>query len=279
MGANFKINLPDAESDIERAQQLMLKAFVETVRGKRIKLAQQALDFSSDCTDAYILLARENATGKTEQINLWRQAADSARRLNQIEGGAFEGKSSASKFWRDMQNKACIKAFTGFAHKLFEDGLTVEAIDCCNELLANYPDENSVKGLLAMALVELNRLSEAEALFSAYKGEPSAHLLYSRALCLFKSHGDSTLSVNALELAIDYNRNVMRCLCGAVSLPEQKPESFASGTMEEAYAYVAEARRSWIEDKAAIAWIVSYLQKKLRKRQAVKTFPGIKLLN
>src|SRR3989338_11454395 len=55
---NSDESLPQIElTPLEKAQDVMYGAWEATNRQKRIKLCQQALEYSKDCADAYVLLA------------------------------------------------------------------------------------------------------------------------------------------------------------------------------------------------------------------------------
>lgn len=260
------------ESPIEQAQYIMWDAFDEPSAKKRVALAEKALDISPDCADAYVLLAEDRSRSIEEELELYRKGVEAGRRAL----GEQALKDPETHFWSELKTRPYMRAMNGLACTLHSDGQIGQAIDLWQELLRLNPRDNQgIRMLLAPALVEADRLAEAEEILKQFDGDGSAHMLYSWALCLFKKHGDGPLALRALKDAIAENPHVIEYLCGLRKLPKEQADSYSPGSPEEAHGYISVAIESWINAEGAIDWLAEIIRREVQKRQLAKTFPGM----
>jgi tetratricopeptide (TPR) repeat protein len=260
------------KAPIELAQYIIWDAFGEPSSRKRVSMAYRALEVCPDCADAYVVLAEDRAFNPTEEIEFYRKGVEAGRRAL----GAQVLNSPDTSFWSELATRPYMRAMSGLAWTLHEQGESAEAIDLWKELLRLDPtDHQGVRWMLAPALVAKNLLNEALDLLNQFDGEGSAYMLYSRALCLFKMNGDSVEATHGLEHAIAANVHVLEYLLGLRKLPEHPENSFSPGSPEEAYAYISVGIQSWIDTDGALDWISHFLRRELQNQQLAQTFPGL----
>jgi tetratricopeptide (TPR) repeat protein len=262
----------EPENALAQAQYIMWQAFDEKSSRKRIAMAKEALNISLDCADAYVLLAEDEARDAKQEIEYYRQGVAAGRRaLSDI------WDSPDVPFWSDLKTRPYMRAVDGLASALRRTGEIGEAIDLWKELLRlNSNDNLGVRLMLVPTLVGADRLDEAETLLNHYD-EDSAHMRYSRALCIFKKHGDGTLAHDALQEAISVNRYVLEILLGISKMLTSDYSSFTPGSHEEADDYLCVSIDSWTGTEGALDWITEFMLRKMQKRQLLKTFPGLQI--
>ena len=69
----------EPSTPLEEAQELIYEAFETRSHRKRVQLAKKALKVSSDCADAYVLLAEETAKDPKEAKGLYEKGVQAAR--------------------------------------------------------------------------------------------------------------------------------------------------------------------------------------------------------
>jgi hypothetical protein len=90
---------------VERAQEKMYEAWDATGK-RRVKLAQEALEISPDCADAYVLLAEETARNPEEALKLYEQGMQAGERA--LGPGAFQ--EAVGHFWGMHETHTCAGA-------------------------------------------------------------------------------------------------------------------------------------------------------------------------
>jgi tetratricopeptide (TPR) repeat protein len=260
----------EPENLLEEAQLVMWQAFEEPSKRKRIAMAEKALEICADCADAYVLLAEDRARRVEEEIELYRKGVEAGRRAL---GEALT--DAVTPFWSDLKTRPYMRSLDGLAYALKRSGKTDEAIENWNELLKLNPDDNQgVRMALVPALLDAERLDEAESLLNRYS-DGSASMTYSRALLMFKKHGNSEIANSAFMRSINQNRHVFEILIGATKLSYPDGDSAAVGSIEEATEYLHDAMSTWIDTEGALDWIADVLRSLIKKVQLKQTFPGI----
>jgi len=236
----------------EQAQQLIYEA-LETVGKKRLELAEQALRISADCADAYVLLAEEKAGSTEEALELYEAGVNAGERALGKE--IFE--KEAGHFWGMVETRPYMRARLGLAQCLWALGRWGEAVSHFRELLRLNPNDNQgVRYLLAMTLLEMGKIDALEELLGQYD-EPTAVWLFTKALVAYVKQGDSAEARKLLKEALNYNPHVVPYLLGEKRLPRELPERVGFGDKDEAVAYAAEFGPGWHQTKGAIDWLAS----------------------
>jgi len=242
----------EPSTPLEKAQELIYEAFETGSHRKRVQLAKKALKVSSDCADAYVLLAEETAKDPEEAKELYEkgvQAGESA-----LGEEVFE--EDAGHFWGILETRPYMRARQGLALASWELGERSEAIAHYQQMLHLNPNDNQgVRYLLANALLEEGLDDDLGELLESYEDDAGAGWVYARALWRFRTEGDGEEARSALEEAISFNPFVPGYLLGRKGMPGALPALVGFGDESEAVVYFAEALPGWLRTPGAIEWL------------------------
>ena len=242
----------EPKGDLERAQDLVYQAWEKQDHDERIRMAHKALRISADCTDAYVILAENEARTFEEMENLYRQGLQAGERSL---GERFFEKNQGH-FWGLLETRPYMRALIGLADVLDRQGEEEEAIDCYKKMLNLNPNDNQgVRSILAEMLYRAGRFEELKELFDEYEGDALGDMAYTRALWLFTEFGACEESRKALEKAIELNRYVPDFLLGKKKMPLEFPEYVRKGGPEEAAYYARTAISDWKSATGALFWL------------------------
>jgi tetratricopeptide (TPR) repeat protein len=251
----------------DEAMDLVYEALERRGRA-RIKLARQALAVWSDCADAYVLLA-ESAPDAAQVRAIYEQGVAAGERALGTE--AFT--RDAGHFWGILETRPYMRARMGLAHCLWAEGAREEAVGHMQELLRLNPNDNqAVRFMLAPRLLELGRDEDAARVLEAYDDDPSAMLVYARALLAFRREGESENARRALGRAVRANAHVPKYLLGSARLPESPPH-YRLGSDDEAVIVAEEQLPAWSTTPGALEWLRGQKRRARKDRQA-KRKPG-----
>ncbi len=242
-----------AQGPLEEAQDLIYQAWETPSIREKVKLAHKALEISSDCADAYVLLAEESARNIEEARSLYQAGVEAGERAL----GAKIFAEDAGHFWGILETRPYMRARAGLAQCLWELGRYEEAIGHYRDMLRLNPGDNQgIRYLLAACLLEMGEVGALQELLGQYD-EPTAAWLCTGALVTFLQHGDNLESRQRLIQALEQNRHVAPYLLGEKRLPKQLPEYMGFGDKNEAIIYAAEFGPGWLNAKGAISWLDS----------------------
>jgi len=240
------------KTPLEQAQTLIYEA-LETVGKKRLELAEQALKISADCADAYILLAEEKVDSPEEALKLYEAGVKAGERALGKE--IFE--KEAGHFWGMVETRPYMRARLGVAQCLWALGRWDEAVSHFRELLRLNPNDNQgIRYLLAMTLLDIGKIDDLEALLGQYD-EPTAAWLFTKSLVAYVRQGDTAEARRLMKKALDHNPYVASYLLGEKKLPRILPERVGFGDKNEAIAYAAEFGSGWHKTEGAVDWLAS----------------------
>lgn len=236
-----------------QAQEKMYQAWEATGK-KRVELAREAIEISPDCADAYVLLAEETARTPEEALQLYEQGMQAGERALGKE--FFE--EAEGNFWGILETRPYMRAREGVAECLWAMGRRQEAVSHFTEMLRLNPDDNQGnRYLLARLYMKEGMDEELGKLLKQYDEEGSAEWLYTRALWLFKTKGDTSEARRALMEALEQNRFVPMYLCGFRQPPRRLPEYVSFGDDSEAIHYIMEHLEFWLETAGALEWFIT----------------------
>jgi tetratricopeptide (TPR) repeat protein len=245
---------------LEQAQELVYQA-LETSGSRRLQLARQALTISSDCADAYVLLA-EATSDPHEARRLYEQGVQAGERALGPEVFAED----VGHFWGIVETRPYMRAREGLAEVLWHLGEREAAIGHLQDLLRLNPGDNQgVRYTLATWLLQVGRYAELEQLLDQYPDDISATWRYTRALACFRRSGEGRPAEAALKEALQANPFVPLYLLGARPLPEHLPAYVGIGDEDEAVAYIAQAGMAWLEMPGATDWLAKTLSRQLTR--------------
>jgi len=242
----------EPKTPLEQAQSLIYEA-LETVGKRRLELAEQALKISTDCADAYVLLAEEKAESPEEALKLYMAGMEAGERALGKE--IFE--KEAGHFWGMVETRPYMRARLGVAQCLWALGKVEEAVSHFRELLRLNPNDNQgIRYLLASALLDLKKVDELEELLGQYD-EATAHWLFTKALVAFIRLGDAPAARKLLREALEANPHVASYILGEKKLPRMLPDRVGFGDTSEAVTYAAEFGGGWHGILGAVDWLAT----------------------
>ena len=245
----------DELNNLAKAQDLVYEAWDIDDPIERVEIAEEALEISQLCADAWVLLAEDAAESPAQEVEFFQNGVIAGE--NALGKKFFENESGL--FWGCIETRPYMRARAGLANCLWDLGKRDEAIEHYRALLELNPTDNQgVRFVLLTSLLLLNRHEEAyKILDSNPEDEYSANWSYSRALISFREHGDSRSSREARSFAIRTNRYVPSYLAGIRKMPKFPPEYLTPGDKTEAVSYVYDNRQSWIDTKGAVDWLLN----------------------
>jgi tetratricopeptide (TPR) repeat protein len=241
---------------LEQAQEIVYAAWEAEQPEERIMLALRALQISSSCADAFVLLAEEASSSLDEAIGLYTKGLEAGKRAL----GEEPFKEQVGHFWSVLETRPYMRAKAGLAQCLWLSGRRAEAVDHYKEMLRLNPNDNQgVRYLLLPCLIEMGEDAAAETLAEQYRDDSMAMWRYSRALLDFRKHGDSPAANESLKEAIAQNEHVPAYLLGRKEMPPHLPESYGYGDEEEAVVYTYTSGSAWAATPGALQWLAAHI--------------------
>jgi tetratricopeptide (TPR) repeat protein len=241
-------------SAVDQAQRIMYDAWEATTRQQRVALAKKALKLSSDCADAYVLLAEEMAKSLDEAIDLYQKGMEAGERA--LGKRAF--KEDVGHFWGLLETRPYMRARAGLAQSLWDAGEREQAVEHYWDMLRLNPNDNQgIRDVLMPCLIELGCDGKAEKLFKQYKEDSMAVWMYSRALLDFRKEGDSPVAGTSLKAALEENKHVRAYLLGRKKMPRHLPDYYGFGDENEAVTYVFGNKSAWEATPGALEWLAA----------------------
>ncbi len=233
----------------------------ETTGEARMRLAKEALAFSEDCADAYLLLAAASDDGQ-KRIEHCRQAVAAGVRALGVD---WESKYKGI-CWVADETRPVMRAQAQLAMELEEEKNFEEALTIFRKLMTLNPNDNQgIRYLLISCLYRADCGDELESILKKNSGDTSATVLYTKALHFFRKDGSSKRSDKALKDAFKENKYVPIFLSDTVELPDEPPSSIGFGDDREAVAYVMADYDLWWCTEGATAWMAQKLESSIRK--------------
>ncbi len=240
------------DPQLDRAQQIMDRAWSETNPGRRLTLAHEALSVSPDCADAYVLLAEEEADTVGRALEYYQKGVKAGQRAL---GDAYFT-AHVGDFWGLLETRPYMRALEGQARTLWRMRRSAEAALLYFEMLRLNPGDNQgVRYSLVDLLLDLDRDDDVIELLKQYKGDWTAVWQYTRALLKFRRYGASDKAVRALREALSQNPHVPPYLTGHQRIPNRLPEYMGLGDEREAVHYAAAHLNHWRRTPGAVEWL------------------------
>ncbi len=267
VGSSFDDLVLSGDTPIQQAQYKMYDAFAADTRKGRISLAKEALSICTDCADAYVLLAEEEANTYGEAIVLYRKGVEAGKKAL-----GPEQLANGDHFWARLETRPYMRSLEGLAHCLWEIGEDDEATACWEELIRLNPNDNQgIRWRLALAYLTDERYADTKTLLAKFVGDITVCTVYTRAFVTYATEGNTVAAQTALKAANDLNPFVLPYFIGALELPDEIITQFAMGSEEEAINYVQEFGHLWSDE--AINWFVNWFERKAAKKTFDDVFP------
>ncbi|HLJ68659.1 MAG TPA: hypothetical protein VKX16_14985 [Chloroflexota bacterium] len=241
---------PGPATPLDEAQEVIYQA-LESSGKRRLELARKALTISSDCADAYVLLAEASADPQ-EARRLYEQGVQAGERVL----GPETFTEAAGHFWGLIETRPYMRARLGLAQVLWYLGERQEAIGHLHAMLVLNPNDNQgVRYLLAGWLLATGDETALETLLAQYPDEWSASWAYTTALHTFRQKGPGKVADAALKEALEVNPHVPLFLLGVDPLPKDLPDYYSPGDRNEAVSYLGEGAEGWLQTPGAMKWL------------------------
>jgi tetratricopeptide (TPR) repeat protein len=203
---------------------------------------------------SYTIRARDTSLSVLERISLLKQASEVERR-NVI----YRLGENDIAWWGDMETRTFMQTSRSLADLQTEAGLVDDAIDTLQYLLALNPNDNQGNRYPFLGLLLLRRGSEdhqaAHSILTAYADQRDAILTYAATLLSYQRNGDCA---DGRELkAHGEAENQFFPIFASEPIPDKVPQSFGSGTMEEAVLCLSFLGHAFQETPGAVDWIES----------------------
>ncbi|MBN1633359.1 MAG: hypothetical protein JW917_04250 [Ignavibacteria bacterium] len=219
------------QSPEKKAQNLIYKAFESESKSKRIKLAKQALKISDLCSDAYNLLAEEEAKTYEEKINLYNKGIEAGEKLTKIRNKNLpEG-----QMWSDFDSRPYLRSLNGLAMTYRDANYIEGSVDIHYKMLKlNNPDNQGVRYVLLFSLIALKRIDETKKLISEYYKDDSLEFLLAEFIIKAIENGYSDKTRRYFKRVFERNFFILKYLFAYNDFPKELPESYEQGDENEA---------------------------------------------
>jgi tetratricopeptide (TPR) repeat protein len=233
------------------AQQVMYDAWDQTNPHGRVVLARKALAISPLCTDAYVLLAEQEAQSPEEALQYYRKGVEAAEQMLGPKGfKQYEG-----HFWGFLETRPYMRARAGLAAALNLLGDDHAAISHYQDMLRLNPNDNQgIRYVLAECLMKSGDTEALKRLLKQYDEDGSALWLYTRALVAFRE-SDAEKAEELAKEAWQSNRHVPAILTGTKQAKLSMNGYLTMGGADEAAHYVEEWGFDWHKTPGAIDWL------------------------
>ena len=248
----------------EQAEDLVFEAY-ELTSAKAKKNIEKALELDPNCIAAYEFLAsREKKDEKVLEL-LEKGIAIGRKKF----GGKFL-KENKGVFWGIHETRPFMRCLYQKAEALVMLEKIAEGAAIMEEMLElNEHDNQGVRFSLLSALLMLDDAEKFKKYDKMFADDKSTQMLYPRALFAFKTEGDSANARKLMKKAFESNPNVVRNLFD-MNFQLTGVSSYSPGTPEEAEIYLTHAFFLWHTTKGALEWVMSTIEKFLKKMMAEK---------
>ncbi len=246
-----------ARSPLEEAQQLAWDAWEAPTPQQAATLARQALAISSDCADAYNVLAKVEARTIEEASEFYRRGVEAGERSL---GPEFFRKNKGH-FWGMLETRPYMRARQGLAECLWGMGREGEAIAHYEAILELNPNDNQgIRDGLLGCYLKRGDDAGASRLYKRYGDDTTAFFVWTRVLVEFR-RGNLDAAGKALRAAVKHNPHVLAFLSGKKKMPRWQPDYYGFGDENEAIIYVRLFAEAWLVTPEALGWVRQQVEK------------------
>ncbi len=247
--------VPDLDTPEKQAQDLVYAAWEAPTDKRARALAEAALDLDPECADALVVLA-----GLTEDIDVALRLLEKATSAAEKRLGPGFFEENDGHFWGEFSTRPYMRARFALAQLLWDTGEDDDAIAHAQALLNLNPNDNQgVRDVLAGWLLFNAQTGAAARLLRQFDTDDSAAMAWARALQAFQAFARTKGADEALDTAMITNPAVAMYLLGIRKPPAELPQSYSSGSEEEAVYAAFLLHDAWHVTQGALEWLVEFV--------------------
>ena len=220
------------QSPEKNAQDLIYRAFQTSSKSKKIKLAKEALSISELCSDAYNILADEEANSFEEAKKLYLKGIEAGEKYMKMRNKNIpEG-----ELWADFESRPYLRSLFGLAELYLENQYYKESIEIHYQILKlNKADNLGARFILVFTLIALNRIEEAKKLIYQYQNDEALEFLFAEFIIKALENGYSEITRRYYKSVFNHNVFMLKYLVFEIKkFPKKMPEGFVPGDEDEA---------------------------------------------
>jgi tetratricopeptide (TPR) repeat protein len=236
------------------AQGLADEALRSPKRSDAVALARKALELDGECTDAQVVLAREEAVSPRDLVSRLKIIVDRA----EAKLGVPFLHEHRRELWDIPAAHPYLHARLALATALEKAGRFAVAIPQLEELLKiDASDHLGARYRLVCCHLAINRMKALADLLRAWEQEESAFMAW--AAVLERIHSKSEAGAEkALAHARRVNPHFEEYLTGRRKLPKHVPENAQPGSPEEAVSALRLFGETWANDREGMYWLFKH---------------------
>lgn len=239
---------PLNESNKDKAQDLMYKAFEEEDWGNAFQMVKEALRLYPNLPDAYSFLAEY----EDDPLELLLKAVE----VGEKDLGKEYFLENKGHFWGLIETRPYMRAKLNLANFYMEEGMIKEALAHYEQLLELNPNDNQgVRDLLFIAYIEKGAVTKAEKLIKKFNDFETTTSAYNKLLLELVKNGATLKAKQLLKNAKEQNSHVVEYLLKPDKIPLFRPDAYSIGGIEEAILYADDHVDIWEKNKKAIQWL------------------------
>lgn len=233
------------------AQKVADRARRAKSRTEAMELARKALAVDGECTDAQVLLAKEETPSPRQLATRLRIIVERAEaRL-----GAPFLHERRNELWDVPEAHPYLRARLALAEALERAGKAAQGVHHLEELLKIDPQDHlGIRHRLVRCLFAANDLKRLGSLLKEAPGEPEAFFAWASVLERIRA-GSAKGAEKALAVARQTNPHVEAFLTGRAKLPKQVPGTVEPGSVEEAAQVLRLFGEIWQNDREGMYWL------------------------
>lgn len=247
------IREPSSQIDHEMAEELIDLSLKTKSPRSCLALLRAALIINPENVQGLLMTLELGLVEEEVQVDFLQHTAQAAAKS--LGDKAF--KDFAPHFWEIVETRPFLKAQYFFALALLSATRLEEAvIEFCKILELNETDNLGARYELLPLYLALGKLKEAGALMHRYRGDCTYNVVFSWGKVLerllAKQEAEARL---ALESARKQNPFIEPYLLGKRKVPKKAPDTYTSGSKNEAASYALALMRAWNAHPEAKTWL------------------------
>ncbi len=247
--------------EIGESQECYYDAMEARTEEEALRLMSRALELDPGNTDAWLLMMSHTPPlSADEEIGTLRRIVAGAE--ERMGKQAFE--EFAGHFWGFDETRPYMRARAALADALHRAGRIESAAAEVEGMLELNPGDNQgLRYRLLGTYLALGRMDDARRLFGQYPDEFDFNTVFAWAKVLERFlSGKPAEALKAVMAAERQNGFSKSYLLGHRKIPKSLPDSYASGSKEEAACFAGDLQLAWNAHPAAKKWLAGMNPKK-----------------